>query len=146
MTADSMELFRLEGEENSVSLRIDRVKKIAQVGAPDYSLIGEIILITPFVRGSISIVLFTEHVEAWQAALDSLDAGQHVEWHDDGPFPWVYIERDVPEDRAHITIKDLSMSLTTVTVTVSMDESWFDGAYEKLDRVLQSFPHSSGSA
>ncbi|WUO25535.1 DUF5959 family protein [Streptomyces sp. NBC_00287] len=52
----------------------------------------------------------------------------------------MFVERDVEEERARVTVKDSAGSLTSVTVTVPMDDSWFDDAYERLELVRKTWP------
>ncbi|MFI5807900.1 DUF5959 family protein [Streptomyces sp. NPDC051561] len=133
-----MELFRLGDEGSSVVLRIRQAEPLRAGGG--HMLGGTITIDTPFVQGSTTIVLFPGDLTAWQQSLDSLDAGYDIAWHDHASSPWVYIERDAPEERAHITVHDPSMAMTKVTVTVPLTDAWFDDAYDRLERVLRTWP------
>ncbi|AGS67228.1 hypothetical protein B446_33310 [Streptomyces collinus Tu 365] len=77
--------------------------------------------------------MLPDDLRHWQEALDALDAGQDIAWRQDTRGPEVFIERDPEEGRAHVTIRDASSSLTTVTVSVPLKDAWFDEAYSRLD-------------
>ncbi|MFI9752710.1 DUF5959 family protein [Streptomyces collinus] len=76
-----------------------------------------------------------DDLRQWQQALDSLDAGRDIAWCEGKRGPWLYVERDDDNDRCRVTIKDHSMSLTTVTLTVPLADAWFDDACRRLDLV-----------
>ncbi|MFG2881140.1 DUF5959 family protein [Streptomyces sp. NPDC048297] len=140
MAGDSVDLIRLEGDGNSVVLRITGKEQQMRAGA--YALAGEFVVDTPFVRGTLATWLVPEDLRRWQQALDSLDAGQDITWREGGRAPWLFIELDEDDDRCQVTIEDHSMSLTTVTVTVSLADAWFDDAYRRLDLVWDTWPLS----
>ncbi|MER5179483.1 DUF5959 family protein [Streptomyces sp. NPDC002896] len=142
MADGPIDLIRLEGEGNSVVVRITGIHDagLAEGPAAGDVLAGEILVDTPFVRGSTGISVFPKDLQQWQEALDALDAGQDIAWREGVRGPEVFVERDMDEERAHVTIKDGSMSLTTVTVTVPLADSWFDDAYRRLDRTWETWP------
>ncbi|MER6455082.1 DUF5959 family protein [Streptomyces sp900105245] len=128
MVEDPIDLIRLEGDGNSIILRI--------TGA----LVGEFVVDTPFIRGTLKTWISPEDLRQWRQALDSLHAGQDIAWREGKRAPWLFIELDEDDDRCHVTIKDYSMSLTTVTVTVPLADAWFDDAYRRLDLVWETWP------
>ncbi|MFG2125454.1 DUF5959 family protein [Streptomyces sp. NPDC048710] len=138
MVEEPIDLIRLEGGGNSVILRI--TGKEAGKG-PDETdvLAGEFHVDTRFVRGSLQTWLFPEHLRQWQQALDMLDAGQDIAWREGTRAPWLFIERAEDDDRCRVTIRDHSMSLTTVTVTVPLTDAWFDEAYDRLDLIWKTW-------
>lgn len=135
----SIELIRLEGEGNSVIVRITG-RQSAQDPPRSDALAGEILVDTAFVRGSIATWIFPEDLTEWQEALDALDCGTDIVWREGKRATEVLISRDPDGERAHVTVADHSMSLTTVTVTVVLADAWFDDAYHRLDQVLQTWP------
>ncbi|MFF7356890.1 DUF5959 family protein [Streptomyces filipinensis] len=141
MAEGPIDLIRLEGDGNSVILRVAgkaERKRPAQADA----LAGEFLVDTPFVRGTLRTWVSPEDLRQWQQALDSLDAGQDIAWCEGKRVPWLFIELDKDDDRCQGTIKDHSMSLTTVTVTVPLVDAWFDDAYRRLDSVWETWPMS----
>ncbi|MEW2615904.1 DUF5959 family protein [Streptomyces sp. NPDC047880] len=139
MAEDPIDLIRLEGEGNSVVLRIvgqEERKGSAEAGV----LVGEFLVDTPFVRGALKTWIFPEDLRQWQQALDSLDAGRDIAWREGHSAPWLFIDLDEDDDRCQVTIKDHAMSLTTVTVTVPLVDAWFDDAYRRLDLVGETWP------
>lgn len=124
------DLFRIEGNGNGVALRITGKDESG-------ALTGEFVIETPFVRGSVATTVSTEHLREWLDALDALDAGKNVAWPDSDDVPDLSVERDANQDRAAITITDLSQ--TTVTTVVPMTDEWFDDAYERLDRTWKTW-------
>lgn len=134
-----VDLIRLEGEGNSVILRLTGTSDSHGRGAAD-ALAGEFVVDTPFVRGSLRTSVFPDDLRQWQEALDALDAGQDIAWREDTRGAEVFIERDTDEERAHVTIRDTSSSLTAVTVTVPLADAWFDDAYRRLDLVWETWP------
>ncbi|WP_351235286.1 DUF5959 family protein [Streptomyces sp. NPDC002133] len=144
MTAEGpIDLIRLEGEGNSVVLRLAGRAERREPDAAD-GLVGEFLVETPFVRGSLGTSVTQGDLRQWQQVLDALDAGQDVAWREDARGPEVFIERDAEEERAQVTIRDRSMSLTTVTVTVPLVDAWFDDAYRRLDLAWETWPMTEG--
>jgi hypothetical protein len=139
MAEDSIDLIRLEGDGNSVILRITGKGEREGLIEVD-GLAGEFVVDTPFVRGTLETSLFPEDLRQWQQALDSLDAGQDIAWLEGKRVPWLFIELDEDDDRCQVTIEDHSMSLTGVTVTVPLADAWFDDAYRRLDLVRDTWP------
>lgn len=142
---DPIDLIRLEGEGNSVVLRISG-RQPAPDPAGSGSLAGEIFVDTAFVRGSIKTWVGPEDLAEWQDVLDALDAGENTGWREDKRAAEMFIELDPDGERAHVTVADRSMSLTTVTVTVLLHDAWFDDAYQRMDRTLQTWPLELDSA
>lgn len=138
MADGPIELVRLEGDGNSVVLRI--TGPAPQGAGSGDVLVGEFVVDTPFVQGGLKVWVFPAELREWQEALDALDAGQDVVWREFSRGPSMAIERDVEEERARVTVKDSSGSLTSVTVTVPLADSWFDDAYEHLDLVWKAWP------
>lgn len=134
-----IDLVRLEGEGNSVVVRITG-KHPSQDSTVTGVLAGEILVDTDFVRGSIATWVFPEDLTEWQEALDALDVGEDATWREDKRAVEMVIELDPDGERAHVTIRDRAMSLTTVTVAVVLTDPWFDDAYHRLDQVLQAWP------
>lgn len=140
MSEEPIDLIRLAGGRNSVVLRINGKERGDDPAAPEV-LAGEFLVDSPFVRGAIGVWVFPDDLAQWQAALDALDVGQDIAWREHARGPAMFIERDVEdEDRAHVTIKDGSQSLTSVTVTVPLPDAWFDDAYARLDLVRKTWP------
>ncbi|WOX20326.1 DUF5959 family protein [Streptomyces solicathayae] len=138
MAEDPIDLIRLEGDGNSVILRITGKEERKRPTEAD-ALVGEFLVDTPFVRGALKTWVFPEDLRQWQQALDSLDAGQDIAWREGKRAPWLFIELDEDDDRCQVTIKDSSMSMTTVTVTVPLADAWFDDAYRRLDLVWETW-------
>ncbi|MFF4230586.1 DUF5959 family protein [Streptomyces sp. NPDC001820] len=134
-----IDLISLEGEGNRVIVRITG-RQSAQDPPRADALVGEIIVDTAFVRGSIATSIFPEDLTEWQEALDTLDGGQDVSWRENKRAAEMFIELDPDGERAHVTVADRSMSLTTVTVAVAVADAWFDDAYHRLDQVLRAWP------
>ncbi|MGW1893491.1 DUF5959 family protein [Streptomyces sp. NPDC002004] len=139
MTEGPIDLIRLEGEGNTVVLRLTG-KQPRQDPAAAAALAGEFLVETPFVRGRLDTWVVPDDLRHWQEALDALDAGQDIAWREDTRGPELVIERDAAQERAHVTIRDHSMSLTTVTVTVPLADEWFDDAYHRLDLAWKTWP------
>ncbi|GLX50429.1 hypothetical protein Shyhy01_33790 [Streptomyces hygroscopicus subsp. hygroscopicus] len=140
MVEDPVDLIRLEGNGNRVLLRITGKEERRRPTEADV-LVGEFVVDTPFVRGTLRTWIFPEDLRQWQRALDSLDVGRDIAWREGGRAAWLLIERDEDDDdRCQVTIRDDSMSLTTVTVTVPLADAWFDDAYRRLDSVRETWP------
>ncbi|MER7576720.1 DUF5959 family protein [Streptomyces sp. NPDC126514] len=142
MTDGPVDLVRLEGDGNSVVLRITGTDSAG--GVPGGVLTGVLVVDTRFVKGSLDLWVFPEDLREWQEALDALDAGQDVAWREFARGPALFVERDGEEERARVTVKDTSGSLTSVTVTVPLADSWFDDAYARLDLVWKTWPAAEG--
>jgi len=138
-----IDLIRLEGEGNSVVLRItgrERRAGLAATGAEVEVLAGEFLIETPFVRGSLQAWVLPDELRQWQEALDALDAGQDIAWREGVRGAELHIEREADGERAHVTVRDDSMSLTAVTVTVPLADAWFDDAYQRLELAWKTWP------
>lgn len=139
MAEDPIDLIHLKGDGNSVILRITGKEERKRPTGVD-ALVGEFVVDTPFVRGTLKTWIFPEDLRQWQQALDSLDTGQDIAWREGSRAPRLFIELDEDDDRCQVTIKDCSMSLTAVTVTVPLADAWFDEAYRLLDLVWETWP------
>jgi hypothetical protein len=122
MAEDPIDLIRLEGDGNSVILRVTGKEERKRPTEADV-LVGEFVVDTPFVGGTLKTWIFPKDLRQWQQALDSLDAGQDIAWCEGKRAPWLFIELDEDDDRCQVTIKGYSMSLTTVTVTVPLADA-----------------------
>jgi hypothetical protein len=157
---EPIDLIRIEGGGNSVVLRITGKKRLANIRLDGPSpgrvrteaLVGEFLVDTPFVRGSRSTSVLPHDLRDWRDALDAFDLqGRDIAWREDSSTE-LFIERieeDLDEDqdeRVHVTLRDSSMSLTTVTVTIPLADSWFDDAYDRLDRVWKTWDPAEGGA
>ena len=132
MAEAPIDLIRWEGDGNSVVVQVTRRDGTDQ-------LAGEFQVETPFVRGSLKTSFAPEDLREWQHALDMLDTGHDIAWRDGTSAPGLFVERDEDDDRCRVTIRDHSMSLTAVTVAIPLTDAWFDDAYQRLDRVGESF-------
>ena len=131
---EPIDLIHIEGEGNSVRLRIN--------GKEHEALDGEFIIETLFVRGSARTSVFAHDLQAWRDALDSFDLqDEDIAWPESGRVPELFIERieDDPQERVNVTLRDLSRSLTSVTMTIPLADSWIDDAYERLDLVWKTW-------
>jgi len=140
MAEEPIDLIRLEGNGNSVVLRI--TGPAGREGtAPAGSLAAEFVVDTPFVRGTLATLLAPGDLREWQECLDALDAGQDIAWCDRQRIPSLSVERDADgDDRCHVSVKDHHPSPTEVTVTVPLVDAWFDDAYRRLEQVCDTWP------
>jgi len=83
--------------------------------------------------------LFPADLAEWQDCLDALDAGQAITWRDATRAPALSVERDETEERLPATVRDNVTTLTTVTVTVPLADSWFDDAYDRLEQARNAW-------
>ncbi|MGV9455434.1 DUF5959 family protein [Streptomyces sp. NPDC003635] len=139
MSDGPIDLIRLTGDGNSVVLRITGPDH-RRGALSDEVLAGAFVVDTRFVKGSLAVWVFPRDLSEWQEALDALDAGRDIAWREFSRGPALFVERDLEEERAHVTVKDSAGSLTSVTVTVPMTDSWFDDAYERLELVRKTWP------
>jgi Family of unknown function (DUF5959) len=135
-TESPIDIIRFEGEGNSVVVRITG-KQSGQSGARIDKLVGEIAVDTAFVRGSTPTWVFLEDLTEWQEALDTLDGGGDIRWRQDKRTVELLVELENEGDRAYVTVADRSMSLTTVKVGVTVNDAWFDDAYDRLDQAFR---------
>ncbi|MER6471348.1 DUF5959 family protein [Streptomyces collinus] len=134
MTRGPIDLIHLAGEGNSVALRITG-RELGRGGRRTEVLTGEFVVDTPFIKGTLSSWLSPGDLTEWQDCLDALDAGRAITWRDAARGPALSVERDDTGERLRVTIKDNVTTLTTVTVSVPLDDSWFDDAYDRLEKV-----------
>ncbi|MGA4838976.1 DUF5959 family protein [Streptomyces sp. G45] len=133
--AEPVDLIRLEGEGNSVVIRVT-----GRSAAGSATLTGEVVVDTAFVRGTLPTWIDPGDLDGWRETLDTLDGGQDAGWREDGSGAELYIELDPDGERAHVTVTDHAMSLTEVTATVTLTDEWFDEAYDRLDETLRTWP------
>ncbi|POX50234.1 DUF5959 family protein [Streptomyces sp. Ru72] len=133
-----IDLMRLEGEGNSVVLRITGMEPRRDPDAMPV-LTGEFLVDTPFVRGSVPAWLLPEDLRQWQQVLDALDAGRHIAWRAGTRGPRLFVERDEDGERCRVTVEDASTS-STATATVPLKDEWFDDAYHRLDLIWETWP------
>lgn len=136
---EPIDLIRLEGEDNSVTVRITG-KRPAPGRAGVEVLVGEILVDTAFVRGSLATSVAPEDLTRWRETLDALDGGADSTWRAGQRAPELSVELDPDGELAHVTVADHTMSLTSVTATVTLTDEWFDEAYDRLDATLRTWP------
>ncbi|MFD9907062.1 DUF5959 family protein [Streptomyces sp. NPDC059063] len=135
-----IDLIRLEGEGNSVVVRITGREPAEGASGVSEVLVGEVVVDTPFVRGALPTQVFPDDLTQWRETLDTLDGGDDAAWREEDGAPELFIELDPDGERAHVTIADRTTSLTETTVTVTLTDAWFDDAYERLDSTLRTWP------
>lgn len=128
------EFIRLVGDGGSVTVRITG-------RAEGAALAAQILVDTPFVRGSATTPLVPQDLAEWQDALDALDTGKDVAWpegeHDAGPV--IEVEPGPGGGRAHVTVAAGAASPVTVALDVTLTDVWFDDAYHRLDEARRTF-------
>ncbi|MDI5970675.1 DUF5959 family protein [Streptomyces sp. SL13] len=134
-----MDLIRLEGAGGSVIVRIAGKQSADRASGAD-GLVGEILVDTAFVRGSIAAEVFPDDLTEWQETLDALDCGEDIGWREGKRPTELLIGLDEDGERAHVTVTDRSASPTSVTITVDLPDTWFDDAYHRLELVQQAWP------
>lgn len=139
MAQGPIDLIRLAGGGNSVVLRITGRETWRGARTTDV-LTSELVVDTPFISGTLNALLFPEDLAEWQECLDALDAGQAITWREFTRGPALSIERDEADERLCVTIRDDVNTLTTVTVTVPLADSWFDDAHACLEQVWKTWP------
>ncbi len=137
-----IDLIRLEGEGNSVIVRITGKHADPAATGTD-ALAAEILVESAFVRGSITTPITPDDLTEWQEALDTLDTGKGIGWREGKRTAEMLIDFDPEDDRPYVTITDRSTSLATVTLAVDLSDEWFDDAYRRLDEVLRAWPLTS---
>lgn len=133
-----VDLIRLEGDGTSVTVRITGKDGAANGSGP--LLAGEILIDTPFVRGSVATPVTPSDLTEWQEALDALDTGDDIGWRTGRGTAEVSIALEPDGERAQVTVTDTAKPPTSVTVPVVVTDSWFDEAYGRLDEVLRTWP------
>jgi hypothetical protein len=138
-----IDLIHLTGiEGNSVVVRVT---------GPEMSptnLVGEIIVDTSFVRGSIKTWLAApEDLTEWSEALDALadDGWDSISWRKEKKATELHIDfeeffEDEDDPRATVTVRDRSMSLTTVKVAITLADGWIEDHRARVDKVRQAWP------
>ncbi|MET7617902.1 DUF5959 family protein [Streptomyces sp. NPDC005408] len=114
----------------------DRLTRLARdLLRRDHTAPAGLVVSTPFVSGSIDLVLSASKLESWAVALNRLDAGEDVAWMewDRGPSLFVQLngERDCPE----VVVEDESGSMVTVRVPVVPPDDWIAAHQQRLHRV-----------
>ncbi|EPH41199.1 DUF5959 family protein [Streptomyces aurantiacus] len=136
---EPIDLIRLEGEDNSVIVRITGKRPAPGRSGAD-ELVGEILVDTAFVRGSLATSVSPEDLTEWRETLDVLDGGEDTTWREGRRAPELSVELDPDGEHAYVTVADHAMSQTTVTATVLLTDEWFDEAYDRLDATLRTWP------
>ncbi|MFD2027899.1 DUF5959 family protein [Promicromonospora aerolata] len=100
---------------------------------------GEFQMRNGFIRAKDSIWADEEDVLAWQAVLDSLDLGQAAGWRmgERGLSLEFVPSDDTREVDYWVSAHSVTYPFVVPRFAVTLDDSWFDRAYRKLDRVLK---------
>lgn len=116
-----------------------RLRAATSGGAYCHVSTSDLVLDAPFVSGTLSTWLFAADLAEQRDCPDALDAGQAITWCDATQAPDSTIERD---DAGGFlgTVRDAMTTLTTVSLSVPMDDSWFDDAYDRLEQVCEARP------
>lgn len=136
------ELFRFEGDGNTVALRLDSLDRghdgttvqargTFEIDCGDLSA-GH------GVRGTLSTFVADEDLDAWQEVLDSLDLGHDVAWRENLRALEVHVRWE-GDDLLIVSVRDRMGLLTNVTTAVPVSDEWFDDAYDRLERVYELF-------
>lgn len=140
------ELFRFEGDENTVALRLDSLDHrhdgtTAQARGTIEIDCGSLSA-GRGVRGVLPTFVSTEDVDAWQRVLDSLDMGQDVAWRENLRANEVHVRWE-DDGLLIVSVRDRMGLLTDVTTAVPVSDEWFDDAYHRLERVYELFERRS---
>lgn len=135
---DTVDLIRLSDGDNGF-----RVRVLGRRGPgilPVHDLLdAEAVVESSFVNGRLRICVYPSDLDAWASALDALAAGRGIEWLDTGNGPVVRI--DMPDDDVPtVTVEDASVSGTSATVPIAVDEGWIEEQREHLREVLRTWP------
>ncbi|MFI1000024.1 DUF5959 family protein [Streptomyces galbus] len=131
---EAVDLIRLADDEgNSVVVRVTG-RDMPGVLTRHDTLTADVLVTTGFVSGHLELWLLPGDLAEWEAALESLAAGQDITWLGDrAPEIRVRLagERGCPE----VVVEDVPGSMATVTVPVALEEGWTDEQRRRLDEV-----------
>jgi hypothetical protein len=140
------ELFRFQGDGNTVALRLDSLDHRPDGTAVQARGTIEVdcgsLSAGRGVRGTMPTFVSNEDVDAWQEVLDSLDMGYDVAWRENLRATEVHVRWE-HDDLLIVSVRDRMGLLTTVTTAVPVSDEWFDDAYHRLERVHELFERRS---
>lgn len=140
------ELFRFEGDGNTVALRLDsldhRHDGTAVQARGTFEIDCGSLTAGRGVRGVLPTFVSSEDVDAWQRVLDSLDMGHDVAWRENLRANEVHLRWE-DDDLLIVSVRDRIGLLTDVTAAVPVSDEWFDDAYHRLERVYELFERRS---
>ncbi|MFF3453674.1 DUF5959 family protein [Streptomyces sp. NPDC002730] len=130
-----MDLVVLADDEgNSVSIKV-----LGQHPRWSAGLASEIAVGTPFVSGSIDLVLSASKLEAGGRALDRLDGGEEIAWMEMDRGPSVFIELTGERDCPEVIVEDESGSTVTVRVPIDLPDGWIADHRTRLSELIASW-------
>ncbi|MFJ5262548.1 DUF5959 family protein [Streptomyces sp. NPDC088387] len=139
MAEEPMELIRIEGGGNAITLRITGRDVAQNSGGRDY-LNAEFRVEGRFVGGTITSLIDGHDLDEWQQALDALDAGYDIAWCEKSPMPTLFIDLDEHNHGCRVSVREDQGPLTTVSMAMPLSDKWFDDAYRRLDKVRETWP------
>ncbi len=131
----AMDLVLLADDEgNSVRITVH-----GQLPSVSGGLAAEIVVETPFVTGRLALSLWRSRLEAWERALDHLEAGQNVSWMEVERGPSIFIQLTGGRDCPEVIVEDDMVSMVTVRVPVDLPPGWIATHRERLHALMAAW-------
>ena len=93
-----------------------------------------------FANGQLDCPVAPRDLDEWEQLLDQLDAGQSVQWMDDGRNPEIQIERTDDSSYVEVVVFDHAQSGTSTRVAVNLAGDWIADHRNRLRRVRETWP------
>lgn len=98
---------------------------------------AEIVITSPFVKGSTLLVLSRPKIEEWEQALEALSQGRDIAWMQTDRGPTVSIQLEGERDCPDVVVEDESISMVTVRVPIALEDGWVLDHQERVRRFLE---------
>ncbi|MFF9115569.1 DUF5959 family protein [Streptomyces massasporeus] len=136
---EAVDLIRLADDEgNSVVVQVTGRDMPGVLTGHD-TLTANVLVTTGFVSGQLEVWLLPGDLVEWEAALDSLAAGQDIRWMG-GRAPEIRVQLEGERGCPEVIVDDVPSSMATVTVPVALEEGWIDDQRRRLDEVRRLWP------
>ncbi len=121
--ASAVDLIRFADEQTSVIVRVLGRLHPGILAYHDY-LRMEISVCSGFARGQLEAPLSRRHLDEWEQALGALEAGQDIQWMDDGRNAEIQVEPADDAPCVDVVVTDPVESLSSIRVTVCLPDDW----------------------
>jgi hypothetical protein len=140
MEAEPIDLVRLTDGGGTVRVRVTGRETAGYPQVP--VLVGEFVVSTAFLKGTLKTWIFPEDLTAWEETLDALARGENASWRKDKRATELHLDVDAPElseGMVRVSVADRAGSRATAQVVLEPADGWIEDHRARLDRVREAW-------
>ncbi|MFE5480975.1 DUF5959 family protein [Streptomyces sp. NPDC056527] len=140
MEADPIDLVLLTDGVSRVGLRVTGREFSGYPEVP--VLVGEFVVHTKFLKGTLKTWLFPDDLTTWEECLDALAQGENVSWRKDKRATELHLDVDAPElaeGMIRVSVADRDGSRATAQLLLEPAEDWLQDHRARLAEVRKTW-------